>query len=36
MIRRTVWSLVAVLALGLFTPYFAAAQGGGASSTGTI
>ena len=36
MIRRTVWSLVAVLALGLFTPSSAAAQGGGASSTGTI
>ena len=36
MIRRTVWRLVAVLALGLFTPSSAAAQGGGASSTGTI
>lgn len=36
MTRKTVWSLVAILAIGLFIPSTVAAQGGGASSTGTI
>ena len=36
MTRKTTRSLVAVLALGLLVPWTAAAQGGGASSTGTI
>ena len=36
MTRKIVRSLMAVLALGLLIPCTAAAQGGGASSTGTI